>query len=320
VSFQWPLALAGLLVVPALAVAYAWQERRRRAFAARFANPSLLPNLVDREPGRLRHVPLAIFLVAVAAMVVGVARPHAVVSVQREEATVVLALDTSRSMGAADVKPTRLGAAKQAARAFAEQVPEKYRIGVISFGSRAVVALPATDNRALVGQALDTLRTGEGTALGDAIALGVQMGQRQRTSDGKVPPEAILVISDGAAQGGRTQVPVAIRRAKAAGVPVYTILVGTEAGIVFHTLTGGFREQIRVPPNPATLKQVSQETGGRHFTARDDARLREIYERLGSRLGTTRKSREVTDYFAAGSAALMLSGALLSLAWFRRVV
>jgi Ca-activated chloride channel family protein len=319
-SFQWPLALLLLLLVPAVTVAWiAWQRRRDR-FAARFANPLLLPNVVDRAPGWLRYLPLAIMLVALAAMIVGVARPHAIVSVPREEATVVLAIDTSRSMTANDVRPTRLGAARSAAKAFMEKVPAKFRIGVVAFGSRAVVALPPTQDRLLAEQALHALRPGEGTALGDAVVLGVQLGQKHRAADGALPPTALLMISDGAAEGGRTTPAAAIRKARSLHVPVYTVLVGTPDGVVTHTLTGGFTERIRVPTNPKTLQQVARETGGRFFVARDDANLREIYDRLGSRLGKKRESREVTDVFAAGSAGLLFAGAALSLFWFRRAI
>jgi Ca-activated chloride channel family protein len=319
-SFQWPLALLLLALVPAAAVGWAVWQRRRERYASRFANPLLLANVVDRAPGRLRYLPLAILVVALAAMIVGVARPHAIVSVPREEATVVLALDTSRSMTANDVRPTRLGAARTAAQAFVDKVPSKFRIGVVAFGSRAVVALPPTQDRLLAHQALHALRPGEGTALGDAVGLGVQLGQKQRRADGSLPPTAVLVISDGANQGGRTTPANAIKKARSLQVPVYAVLVGTPDGVVTHTLPGGFQEQIRVPPDAKTLQQIAGETGGRFFTARDDAGLREIYERLGSRLGKKRESREVTDVFAAGSAGLLLAGSALSLLWFRRAI
>jgi len=318
-SFEWPLALLALPAVPILVALYVRHERRRPVFAARFGNPALLPNLVDRSPGRRRHLPLAILLVALTAMIVGVARPHATVSVRREEATVILAVDVSRSMRAKDVEPTRLDAARTAAEAFLAKVPKKFRVAVVSFATRAVVALPPTEDRSLVRQALASLRPGEGTALGDAVTLAVRLTRQQRGSTGLVPPAAVLVISDGAQMGGRTSPQAAARRARAGKVPVYAIVVGTPNGTVEHTLTGGFREIIRVPPQPATLRLVAQTTGGELFTATDDARLREVYERLGSRLGHEKKSREVTDLFAGGSAALLLVGGALSTLWFRRV-
>jgi Ca-activated chloride channel family protein len=318
-SFEWPLALLGLLVVPLLVAAYAARERRRDAYAARFTTPGLLPNLVDAVPGRRRHLPLAVLLVALTAMVVGVARPHATVSVPREEATVILVLDTSLSMRAEDVPPTRLAAARTAAEAFLRKVPEKFRIGVVGFTGRPYVALPPTADRSLVTPALASLRPGEGTALGDAVVLATKLGQRERASDGTVPPTAILLISDGAQFSGRTTPDAAARKARALHIPIYTVVVGTPTGVVEVTVTGGFRAQIRVPPRPDTLQQLARTSGGQFFTATNDSRLRAIYDRLGSRLGQRRQSREITDLFAGGSAALLLAGGALSALWFRRV-
>lgn len=318
-SFEWPLALLALLAIPLLLALYVAHQRRRASYAARFANPALLPNLVDRSPGLRRHLPVAILLVALAAMIVGVARPHATVTVKREEATVVLAVDVSRSMTAEDVEPTRLGAARTAAEAFLDKVPKKFRVAVVSFATRAVVAVPPTEDRSLAKAALVSLQPGEGTALGDAVTLAVGLTQRERRSDGTVPPAAVLIISDGAQMGGRASPQAAAQRARALKVPVHAIVVGTPNGTVVQQLTGGFQQIIRVPPDPDTLRTIASTTRGELFTATDDSRLREIYERLGSRLGHKKKSREITDLFAGGSAALLLLGGALSTFWFGRV-
>ena len=318
-TFDWPLALIGLLVVPALIALYVLRERRRTEYAARFTTPGLLPNLVDSAPGWRRHLPLALLLVALAAMVVGVARPHASVSVQREEATVILVIDTSLSMRADDVKPTRLFAARKAARAFVAEMPKKFRVGIVGFSGRAYVALPPTDDRTLVPTALASLRPGEGTSLGDAVALATQLGQRQRGSDGTIPPTAILVISDGTQLSGRTEPGAAALKAKSLHIPVNAILLGTQDGVIEVPLVGGFKAQIRVPPNPETLKTITGVTGGQLFISPDDPRLRQIYEKLGSRLGHRTQTREITDYFAGGSAALLFVGGALSALWFRRI-
>lgn len=319
-TFEAPLALIALLLVPAAVALYLLRLRRQTEYAARWGSPALLANLMDGAPGWRRHLPLAVLLVGLAALVVGVARPHATVTVPREEATVILAVDVSRSMKAADVAPNRLEAARRAARDFLENVPEKFRVGVVAFGSRAAIGVPPTQDRSLVTAALDNLRPGEGTALGDAVALGVRMGQRQRSSDGVVPPTSILVISDGAQQGGRTSPEAAARLARAHRVPVYAIALGTPQGVIRETLTGGFQAQIRVPASPGTLAAVARTSGGQLFTAPNDSRLKEVYETLGSRLGHRRQSREITDYFAAGSLALLLTGGALSAVWFRRIV
>lgn len=318
-SFEWPLALVALVLVPLLAGLYVWHERRRTKFAARFTTPGLLPNLVAASPNWRRHLPLAVLLVALAAMVVGVARPHADVNVKREEATVILIIDTSLSMGADDVRPTRLQAARNAARRFLEQIPEKYRVSIIGFSGRAYVALPPTDDRTLARQALRSLHRAEGTSLGDAVALGVQLARRQRAADGTVPPASIVVISDGAQRSGRTSPGAAALRARQAHIPVSTVVVGTNDGVITVPLAGGFQAQLRVPPSPETLRTVAQVTGGQFYTALDVRQLRKVYEKLGSRLGNRRESREITDLFAGGSAALLLVGGALSAAWFRRV-
>jgi Ca-activated chloride channel family protein len=319
VSFTWPVVLLGLAALPLLVVLYALAERRRRKSQAAFGNPALLPNVIDRSPGKLRHLPLIVLLVGLGAMIVGVARPHATISVPREEATVILAMDTSRSMKAEDVKPTRLAAAREAARAFVAEVPEKFRVGVVSFSTRAAVGVAPTEDRALVDAALDNLIPGEGTAIGDAVALSVRLGNRQVPADGVVPPRAILLISDGARDGGTVEPTDAANRARARGIPVYTVLVGTENGVVEEELTGGFRVRIRVPPSPETLQALAAATGGEFFTALNDERLRQVYEELGSRLGEREELREVTDFFAGGAALLMLFGGALSAFLFRRV-
>ena len=176
-------------------------------------------------------------------MVVGVARPHATVSVPREEATVVLAMDISRSMTATDMKPTRLASAKAAARAFMEKVPDKFRIGLVTFADRAVVSVPPTADRSVVDEGLD------------AVKPGRRHGARRRGRAGRpdraggsapptasLPPTAVLLISDGSRDGGRTT-PAGCRakRARTLHVPVYTIALGTPDGVVQATLTGGYK-------------------------------------------------------------------------------
>lgn len=319
-SFTWPIALLGLAGLPVLVGLYLWYERRREASQAAFGNPDLLPNVIDRAPGRLRHFPLVLLLLALAAMIVGVARPQATVSVPREEATVILAIDVSRSMKATDVEPTRLDAAREAARAFLAEVPEKFRVGVVSFATRAAVAVPPTEDRALVEEALALLAPGEGTAIGDAVALSLQLAQPVVEEGEEPPPRSILLISDGAQDGGRVQPAEAVAQAREQGVPVHSVLLGTPEGVVEETLPGGFRRVIQVPPSPETLEQMAAGTGGELFTVPDAEELRRVYEDLGSRLGTREQPREITDVFAAGAALLLLVGGTVSAFLFRRVV
>jgi Ca-activated chloride channel family protein len=284
-SFESPYSLLWLLAIPVILAAYVYRDRGRTGFASRWGKPALLPNLVDRAPGRLRHLPIAILLVALTALVVGVARPHANVTVQREEATVLLALDTSRSMGATDVRPTRLAAMQNAANRFVDLIPDKFRVGVVSFSTRAQLGVAPTEDRALVREAITALKPGEGTAIGDAVLLATRLGQRQRTSDGTVPPISVLLISDGARDGGRTAPRAAAERARVAHVRVSTIVLGTPEGTVRHALPGGYTEILRVPPSPATLQLIARITGGQFSRAANDDELRKVYEDLGSRLG-----------------------------------
>lgn len=317
-SFEWPIALLALAALPLLVVVYLWYERRRVASQARFGNPDLLPNVIDREPGRLRYLPLGVLLVGLGVMIFGVARPHAIVTVPREEATVVLAMDVSRSMKAKDVEPTRLDAARGAAKAFLADVPEQYRVGVVSFATRAAAGVPPTSDRALVNAALDSLQPGEGTAIGDAVALAAELGEREEEIADAVP-RSILLISDGTQDGGLVQPAAAIQEARKRNVPVYTVLVGTPEGVVEEQLPGGFRRVIQVPPSPQTLEQIAAGTGGEYFAAVDAEQLRAVYEELGSRLGKMEEQREITDVFSGAAAAFLLVGGVLSAFLFRRV-
>jgi Ca-activated chloride channel family protein len=221
-------------------------------------------------------------------------------------------------MQSKDVKPSRLAVAEAGAKAFIAKVPKKFRIGLVSFTGRPFVILPPTQDRALARQAVSSIRSGEGTALGDAVKLSVDLARRQR-ADGRPVPATLLVISDGAQMSGRTTPQAAAQLARQYHVPVYAIVLGTPDGVVDVPLAGGYKEQIRVPPRADLLHQVTQTSGGQLFNATNDARLREIYERLASRLGHKRQSREMTDAFAGGAGALMLVGGALSALWFRRL-
>jgi len=294
-------------------------DRRRRRAASAFTSLALLPNLVDRSPGRLRLVPPVLFLTALAALVVGFARPHANVRVPRHEATVVLAMDVSFSMQATDVKPTRMIAAQRAPTAFVNRVADTYSIALVGFGSRAYVAVPPTRDRGLVRQAIANLTPGEGTAIGDAVALAARLGSRQRSVDGVVPPESVLLLSDGAPDGGRTQTTVAVKQAKVLHVPVSTVLLGTANGVVERKVTGGYTAQVRVPPSPGTLQLIAQQTGGEFFRATSSTALDAVYRHLATRVGHRTESREVTDLFAVGALVLLLAGGVFSVLRFRRV-
>jgi Ca-activated chloride channel homolog len=318
-SFAWPLALLTLIAVPLAVGGYVLLERRRRQQAAVFASPALVPNLVGRSPGRLRHVAPALALLALAFLATGLARPHATVSVKQEQATVVLAIDTSRSMVATDVPPSRLAVAQRAVRRFLEQLPEDYRVGMVSFAQSAQTVLPATANRQAAQAALRNLRTGDGTALGEGIARAVQVAQKVPAEEGKKPPASILVLSDGAQTQGVLRPQQAAQRAKRLRIPVYTVAFGTEQGVVEVVDDNGFKQRVTVPPDPPTLRQVAQLTGGRFYAAPNAAELNAVYEELGSRIGSVKKEREITAAFAAGGAFLLLAAGGVSAFLFGRL-
>lgn len=325
-SFTWPLALALLVVVPLVGAAALLLERRRRAGAARFASPALLPGLVTRPPGWRRLLPLGLALAALAALVVGLARPKTTTSVPRDEATVVLAIDTSRSMGAEDVQPTRLEAMKTAVTEFLDAVPESYDVGIVSFSTSADVVLPPTTDRDAAVTALDQLRLGSGTAIGAAVERSVDVAKRSVSEGGgdpaastESPPAAVVLLSDGAQTAEGTQPDEAAEQAREAGIPVSTVALGTDDGVVDVPGVGGVTERVTVPPDPDTLRAIAETTGGRFYDALDAERLAEVYEDLGTRLVEDEQEREITALFAGAGAVLLLLGSALSAHWFRRV-
>jgi Ca-activated chloride channel homolog len=324
VSFASPVALWTLLLVPIAAAGYVWLQRRRLRDSAEFVSPALYPNVVPHVPAWRRHLPVALLLLAVAALLVGFARPHATLSERSEEATVVVAIDTSRSMGAKDVAPTRLAAAQASARAFLAKLPKKYRVAVVAISSQPQLVSAPTVDRSFVLSAIGALRLGQGTALGDGLANAIRVAKgtppgTKLTKGQKPPPSAILVISDGAQDGGTVTLPQAIRQARSVRIPIFAAALGTPEGIVNVPLVGGYNEQIRVPPNPTALRNVATQTGGKFYTAPTQDDLKSVYQDLESRLGSTDKDEEITVAFAAAGAVLLLAGCLLSALWFRRI-
>jgi Ca-activated chloride channel family protein len=320
-SFIWPAALLGLLLVPGAVAAYLYADRRRRREAGKFGNTALLAGLVEAPPRWKRHVPVALALAALTLLLVGMARPEATMSVPKEEATVVLAIDTSRSMAANDIAPSRLDAARTAANAFLEKVPKAYRVGIVAFSTRAQVVLPPTDDREAAATALLALRLGSGTSIGDAIERSVTLVRPPNRPDGEDPvPATVLLLSDGAHTAGPPLPAQAAARAKRLGVPVSTVAFGTRETTVEVPLQGGLRQRVVVRPDAETLKRVAAATGGKSYVAQDAEALEEVYRELGTRLGHERKPREVTYAFAAGGALLLLAGGALSTLWFRRAL
>jgi len=333
-SFQWPLALLGLLLVPLALVGYALIQRRRTQYAVRFTNLDLLANVVDRSPGWRRHVPAALALLALSALVLAVARPTVAEEVDRKQASVVLTIDLSGSMAAEDVSPTRIAAAQDAANAFLEQVPEEVKVGLVTFSSGVDVQVTPTTDRDAVRVALDGLQPGGGTALGDAIARSADVAATSvqdssadvpttpasTTGEEEAPPAVVLLLSDGANSAGRLEPAEAAQQAASQDVPIDTVALGTADGqVTVDPEDGSGPQTIPVPPDPETLQAVSDATGGQFFDAADAEALRAVYERVGSSVATATEQTDVGYWFAGAGAVLLLAGAALSAVWFNRI-
>jgi Ca-activated chloride channel family protein len=324
-SFASPYTLIGLLLVPLAVVAYVAYNLSRRRFASRYTNPALFPNVVDPIPAWRRHIPVALLLLGLTVMLVGAARPRALGSVKRENATIVLAIDTSKSMEAVDLRPSRLEVVRQTALKFVEQLPDKYRVGVVDFATQASVVAPATRNRGLVTKALAGLTPGGATALGDGIVTALNVGRAVPRDPGdrgkppEVPPVSVLLFTDGLQEGGETPLADAVKKAVGLHVPVNSVLVGSPYGIVRVPRVGGFVQFIRVPADPSEVKTIAKLTKAHFYVGPRTADLTQVYKDLKSRVGTTHKQSELSFAFGLGAIAFLLAGGALSAVWLRRL-
>jgi Ca-activated chloride channel family protein len=320
VTFQWPLALIALAIVPAVLVAYLLVRRRPSRYAIAFTNLDVLASVVDRRGSWRRWIAPILFLLALAAATAAMARPHLNVQHTREQATIVLAIDESGSMFAQDVQPTRLQAAQNAVSHFLDRLPPKFRVGLVAFAGDPQVAAPVTRDRQLVRDALSYLSPQRGTAIGDAVARAAQLahdavgnaGDRRLaavtscSTDGNREPAAVLFLSDGFQTAGALSPDDGAAKAKALCVPVYSIALGTDQGVLDF---GG--RQIPVPPDRETLRRIATETGGKYFDAATSQALDSAYASIGSLLAKEPAKEEVTWAFmlAAGLLALLAAGA-----------
>jgi Ca-activated chloride channel family protein len=346
VTFERPLLLLALLAVPLALALYVFAERRRMRYAIRFTNLDVLAGVVgDRY--RRRFVPLALFLLALAALCVGMARPQHTTLVPRDRATVILVLDVSRSMQAKDVKPTRIGAAAAAVRTFLDRVPDRLQVGLIAFAGDPAVANPPTTNHDLVRRSLDTIEwfpSFGGTAIGDALAAAVKLGQQAVSGESgnlasvtTAAPNtqtrglvSILFLSDGAQTRGDLEPLAGADLAKAAGIPVYTVALGTPGGTLDFGAGGGGGgpgggyppfggRRVPVPPDPDTLRAIAARTGGEFFAAQSAKSLQSAYGKLGSSLGRKPGKSEITYVFLVAAALLLVAAGLLSALWSPRL-
>lgn len=316
-SFLQPYWLVLFAGVAALVVAYVLAQRRRSRYAVRFAALPMLERVAGRGPGWRRHVPAVAFVLVTLGLVLGLARPTLQLDVPRERATVVVALDTSSSMRATDVDPSRIAAATAAARTFVDGLPDTFNVGLVTFSGSAAVTVPPTLDRAPVLAALENPRLSGGTAIGDAVESSLaavrDLDATLATDDEGPPPARIVLLSDGANTSG-SPVASAAGAASAAGVPVSTIAYGTPGG----TLGTGAAAQ-RVPVDPAALAELAASTGGTAYTAATGAELEQVYDDIGSSVGYRTEQREITAWALAGSLLAALAAAVTSLRWFARL-
>jgi len=320
VSFASPLVLLALLVVPFAIARYIAGERARRRRAQAFASPRMMPSVAPAQPRWRRHVPLVLYGVALAILIVAAARPRTTIAVPVEQATVMLVTDVSGSMEAVDVKPSRLSAARDAAATFARGVPHGVRIGVMAFNQHPRTLQPPTADRGAVNAALAQLVSSGGTATGDALDGALTILERQPGINGRRPPAAIVLLSDGKSTQGEDPLAMAARAARL-HIPIYTVALGTPSGTIRVPRPGGASglETRQVPPDPATLRQVALSSRGQAYSAEDAGQLDTVYHRLGSQLGTRDAKREITAGFVGGAVVLLAAAAALSLRWFGRL-
>ncbi|THV38418.1 VWA domain-containing protein [Glycomyces buryatensis] len=305
-----PLWLLALIPVAALAGVYVWAQFNRQRIAVRFANASLLAQLVPKVPGWRRHFPAGLMVIALAVLVGGMTRPAVDVEEPQERATVILAIDVSLSMMATDVDPTRIDAAKTAAIDFVNELPQQYNVGLVSFAGYASVAVPPTKDRAQLTSAIQGLTLAEATATGDAVFASLQAVQQVLTdAEGQLAPARILLLSDGYRTAGRG-VDEAAEAAAAAEVPVSTVAFGTDEGVIELD-----EELVSVPVDRDALAGLAEETSGQYYEAASVEELREVYEDMGSSLGYRTIAQDISQWFIATAMVLLFAAAGLSLAW-----
>ena len=349
-TFAWPEMLWLLALLPALVAAYAWILHRKKKLALRYASLAMVKDAMSTGQRIRRHVPPALFLLAVIAMIVAIARPAAVITLPSQHETVVLAIDVSGSMRATDVEPNRLAAAQAAARTFVNEQPRTTRVGVVAFAATALVVQHPTQNREDILAAIDRLQLQRGTAIGSGIvvalatifpnagitldSVGGDSAKRNAwkgysfdepkkaekapfkpVSPGTYTSAAIILLTDGQRTTGPEPMEAA-RLAADRGIRVFTVGIGTPDGEIMGF--EGWRMRVRL--DEETLKNVANMTRGQYFYAGNAAELKKVYRALNSRFVLEKKETEITALFSGIAALLAIASAGLSLLWFNRIL
>jgi len=347
ITFLWPQFLWLLLALPVLVAVYLWLLRRKKKLALRYASLSIVREALGTRLSWRRHVPPVLFLVAIAAMLFAASRPFAVITLPMTQETIILAMDVSGSMRATDVKPNRLVASQNAAKAFLAELPRTVKVGIVAFAGSAQVVQPPTLSREDLVAAIDKFQMQRATAIGSAIVVslaelfpeegidlsaitygsgkprGVAIDQSPKkekkefvpVAPGSYSSAAIILLTDGQRTTGIDTME-ASKMAADRGVRIYTVGVGTVDGE-----TIGFEGwSMRVRLDEATLKAVATQTQAEYFYAGNAETLKKVYEKLSSRLTVVKKETEVSGLLALVAAVLAISSAGLSLLWFNRIL
>jgi len=355
-TLQWPSLLWLLFMIPVLALFYIWAQRRRRKYAARYASLIVVKDALGKGPGARRHIPVILFLAGLAVGILALSRPQATVMLPSNRGTVILALDISGSMRARDIKPSRIEAAKAAARTFIEKQPRNVRVGIVAFSATAALVQAPTTVRDDLYAAIDRLRPQRGTAVGSGIIVSLDAifedarkaaagtADQPPGADPQAAPDAQPSPDQPLASGSDTQAPApvapgsytsaviilltdgqtntgpdpldAAEQAANRGVRVFTVGVGTTRG----DIVGAEGRSFRVALDEDVLKKIAHNTAASYYKASDEGQLMQIYQALSVRLVMGKDTTEITALFAAVAFAVLLLGALLSQLWFSKLV
>lgn len=331
-TFTWPQMLVSLLLIPVFVALYVRMQRRRQTALEKMGALGFAQNASGKGSGARRHIPMILFLIGLSTMLVAMARPHALVTLPSVESIVILAFDVSGSMAAEDMQPTRMEAAKAAAREFVDRQPASVQIGVVAFSDGGISVQPPTNDQEAILTAINRLAPQRGTSLGSGIlqsldAIADSRGEAPPPSDSLTPvptptplprgtfiPAAIVLLTDGENTANPDPVQAALTAA-GQGVRVYTIGVGSPEGTTLTVNDFTVFTQLDEP----MLQQIAAVTDGTYFNAQSEENLREIYQNLSVRVVVKPVRTEITSIFAGFSILLMLIGGAFSLVWFSRL-
>jgi Ca-activated chloride channel family protein len=350
-NMLWPGFLYLLIIIPLIVAAYIWQLRRRKRFAIRYSSLSLIREAMSHQSWLRKHLPFILFLLALTSLVLAMTRPMASVTVPSNNATIIMAIDVSRSMCSTDIEPNRLEAAKDAAKMFVKNHKDGRKIGIVAFAGFAELIQPPTMDQAALLNAIENLTTARRTAIGSAILRSLdaiaELDERVSPSslneapdstlplplEGEFLPHIIILLTDGRSNAGPFPL-TAAQQAVTRGVRVYTIGFGTTSG--GSAMNCGdqflFQEQFGGSGNPQfgggggggrfpreideeTLKQVAEMTGGAYYAATSAGELQNVFQNLPTYLTVTHEVTEITAFFTAIAAFLAIIAVLLSFLW-----